>query len=71
MSVSKLNKALEHAANSGLHRAILKKLTVVMSSNGKIHCRMPVEEIHLNRDNTLHGGVLATLVDIAGSLSIT
>jgi uncharacterized protein (TIGR00369 family) len=66
-----LNNALQHASNSGLHRVLLKQLVVVSAENGTVVCNMPVEEIHLNRDNTLHGGVTATLVDIGGSLAIS
>jgi acyl-coenzyme A thioesterase 13 len=31
---------------------------------------MPVEQIHLNLNSTLHGGVIATLVDVCGSAAI-
>ena len=38
-------------------------MTVVSAVPGKVICEMKVEEEHTNKMGTLHGGMIATLVD--------
>ena len=39
-------------------------MRVVSAGNGNCCCKMVVEEEHENRNGMLHGGMVATLVDI-------
>uniref|UniRef100_UPI00398ED2D5 acyl-coenzyme A thioesterase 13 isoform X2 n=1 Tax=Pristiophorus japonicus TaxID=55135 RepID=UPI00398ED2D5 len=49
---------------------VLSKMTVVSASPGKIVCEMQVEEEHVNRGNTLHGGLIATLIDVVSTTAL-
>ena len=35
---------------------------------GKVHFELPIEKQHCNRLNILHGGTIASMVDLGGSL---
>jgi acyl-coenzyme A thioesterase 13 len=48
----------------------LRGLTVLSSSPGHVRCLMPVTREKTNRYGTLHGGCIATLVDVIGTSSI-
>ncbi|KAK9718725.1 hypothetical protein K7432_005297 [Basidiobolus ranarum] len=54
----------------GLDSFLLSNLKVVTADKGKVILDFPVRKEHLNRLESLHGGVMGTLVDIGGSLSI-
>lgn len=41
----------------------LQHVEFISASEGKVHCKMPVKEEHLNLRGSLHGGFTATLVD--------
>ncbi|RKP05703.1 putative PaaI_thioesterase family protein [Thamnocephalis sphaerospora] len=55
----------------GFEGQIASNLQVVEAAPGRAVCTMPIEERHLNRVDSLHGGVIASLVDIGGSLAIS
>ncbi|KAI9176155.1 hypothetical protein H9P43_006520 [Blastocladiella emersonii ATCC 22665] len=72
-------KSLQHAraylaacvAKGGFNALLLSGLRVETATPaGRVECSMRVEPHHLNLHGALHGGMSATLVDIAGSLSI-
>jgi acyl-coenzyme A thioesterase 13 len=66
-----VQKCLLHFCRpNGFDAQLFSKLQVVDAEYGRAVCRMPVEAYHLNRMATLHGGVIASLVDICGSLAI-
>ncbi|ORX63420.1 Thioesterase/thiol ester dehydrase-isomerase [Basidiobolus meristosporus CBS 931.73] len=54
----------------GLDSFLLSNMKVVSADKGKVVLDFTVEKEHLNRLESLHGGVMGTLVDIGGSLSI-
>ncbi|KAI7890782.1 esterase [Mucor mucedo] len=54
----------------GYDSLVLPGLKVVHSSEGKVSAEFQVEKTHLNRLDSVHGGLLATVVDIGGSLAI-
>ncbi|XP_067857543.1 acyl-coenzyme A thioesterase 13 isoform X1 [Heptranchias perlo] len=49
---------------------VLSKMTVVAANPGKIVCEMNVEEEHVNRAGTLHGGLTATLIDVVSTAAL-
>ncbi|KAI9295440.1 Thioesterase/thiol ester dehydrase-isomerase [Neoconidiobolus thromboides FSU 785] len=44
--------------------------TLVNADSGKVTHQFQVEEKHLNINDSLHGGFLATLIDMGGTLAI-
>lgn len=56
--------------SSGMEPHLLRKLRVVSAEPGRVDCTMLIEPMHCNRLSILHGGVLACLVDTAGSLAV-
>lgn len=46
------------------------KVNVLSASPGKIVCEMKVEEEHINKLGTLHGGLTATLVDVISTAAL-
>ncbi|KAI8977497.1 esterase [Mycotypha africana] len=57
-------------AAGGFDAVVLPKLSVIDSTDGRIKAEFEVEKKHLNRLESVHGGLLATVVDIGGSLAI-
>ncbi|KAI8053382.1 HotDog domain-containing protein [Syncephalis plumigaleata] len=55
---------------NGYDSTLADKLKVVEAEPGRAVCTMQIEERHLNRVDSLHGGMIASLVDICGSLAI-
>ena len=45
-------------------------MQTVSASKGQCVCELTVDESHLNRGGTLHGGLTATLVDNVSTLAI-
>ncbi|KAI7869331.1 HotDog domain-containing protein [Spinellus fusiger] len=57
-------------AQGGYDAHVLSKLCLVDSDASRVVAELTVEKYHLNRLGTVHGGLLATVVDIGGSLAI-
>ena len=54
-----------------IHRLIsYTQIEVVAAAPGKCSCEVKLEEFHLNRGGTLHGGFTATLVDSISTVAI-
>ncbi|KAI8469026.1 MAG: HotDog domain-containing protein [Monoraphidium minutum] len=49
---------------------VLEGLEVAEASAGRVLCRMRAARKHANRYGTMHGGCIATLVDVIGSAAI-
>lgn len=64
----------EHARLAGLAQsgfdAALQGLTLVSAEDGQALLTLPVGPAVVNVVGTLHGGAIATLVDVAGTLAI-
>lgn len=45
-------------------------MTPVSAVPGKVICELKVEEEHINKLGTLHGGLIATLVDVISSMAL-
>lgn len=45
-------------------------MTLVSAVPGKVVCEMKVEEEHINKMGTLHGGLTATLVDNISTMAL-
>ncbi|PHZ17233.1 esterase [Rhizopus microsporus ATCC 52813] len=58
-----------HAAG-GYDALVLPGLKLVDTKDGSVSAEFQVEKKHLNRLESVHGGLLATAVDIGGSLAI-
>ncbi|KAJ1982709.1 hypothetical protein H4R34_001617 [Dimargaris verticillata] len=56
--------------HNGFDAAILAQLAIIEATPGRVVCQVPVQQENTNRLGTAHGGWLATIVDVAGSLSI-
>lgn len=54
----------------GLEARSLQKLALRDAAYGRVTCELEIEKMHTNRFGTLHGGTIATLVDLVGSLAI-
>jgi acyl-coenzyme A thioesterase 13 len=63
-------KVLEKLKSGRFEKAALDGLKLVSVSPDKVVCTMVVEEKHLNVAYGLHGGVIASLVDVVSSLAV-
>ncbi|KAI9480915.1 MAG: esterase [Benjaminiella poitrasii] len=57
-------------SEGGYDSHVLPGLKVLHSESGRVSAEFDVEKKHLNRLGSVHGGLLATVVDIGGSLAI-
>ncbi|KAE9993311.1 hypothetical protein EG327_005505 [Venturia inaequalis] len=57
-------------ANSGLEPRLLDGLKVTAASPGRVKFEVEVLKEHTNRLNILHGGTIASMVDLGGSLAV-
>lgn len=57
-------------ATSGLEPRLLDTLRITSASPGKVRFELPIEKHHTNRLNILHGGTIASMVDLGGSLAL-
>jgi len=55
--------------SKGYDANILKHVSLVEASKGKIKCEMVVQDEHLNGYGTLHGGCSATIIDSVSSFA--
>jgi uncharacterized protein (TIGR00369 family) len=46
------------------------KFRVTAASPGKVHFELPIQKQHTNRLGILHGGTIASMVDLSGSLAL-
>ncbi|XP_015996382.2 acyl-coenzyme A thioesterase 13 [Rousettus aegyptiacus] len=65
-----LREALKTLAHVRNFDRVLEKVTPVFADHGKVICELKVEEEHTNRMGTVHGGFIATLVDVVSSLAL-
>ncbi|XP_014707096.1 acyl-coenzyme A thioesterase 13 [Equus asinus] len=49
---------------------VVEKVTLFSAVPGKVICEMKVEEEHTNKMGTLHGGLIATLVDSISTVAL-
>ncbi|BDA41735.1 probable acyl-coenzyme A thioesterase 13 [Coccomyxa sp. Obi] len=59
---------LDHAPN--FDTVALHTIRDIKATDGRVTCVLPVEARVQNRYNTLHGGCIATLVDVVGSAAL-
>lgn len=59
-------------AESGLEPRLLgpKNFRVLSAEAGRVNFELDIHKDHTNRLNTIHGGTLASLVDLGGSLAV-
>ncbi|KAF2813973.1 acyl-coenzyme A thioesteras-like protein 13 [Mytilinidion resinicola] len=57
-------------ASSGLEPRLLDSLQVTHASPGKVKFELGIEKQHTNRLSILHGGTIASMVDLGGSLAV-
>jgi acyl-coenzyme A thioesterase 13 len=65
----KLKERLSRFGQSGYDRS-LTGMEMLEVSGGKARVRLPVSEAVQNPNGALHGGAVATLVDVVGTLAI-
>ncbi|ORZ25507.1 esterase [Absidia repens] len=64
-----VHKVLESfQTTGGYDKHVLPGLRIVNAEAGRVRAEFKVEKQHLNRLQSVHGGLLATVVDIGGSL---
>lgn len=69
MTDTSLSSLTERFGKHGFDRAF-PGMELVEAGKGHARLRLPVDEPVHNLSGTLHGGAIATLVDIAGTLAI-
>ncbi|KAF2644898.1 esterase [Massarina eburnea CBS 473.64] len=57
-------------ATSGLEPRLLDNLRVTAATPGRVSFELDIHKHHTNRLQILHGGTLATLTDLSGSLAV-
>ena len=57
-------------SNSGLEARLLDSLRVTAARPGTVSFELKIEQHHTNRLKILHGGTIASLVDLGGSLAV-
>ncbi|KAA6412777.1 MAG: _thioesterase family [Lasallia pustulata] len=57
-------------ANSGLEPRLLGGLRVTAAKPGTVNFELDVRKEHTNRLGILHGGTIASMVDLGGSLAV-
>ncbi|KAF2724491.1 putative PaaI_thioesterase family protein [Polychaeton citri CBS 116435] len=57
-------------ANSGLEPRLLDNLRITAARPGTVNFELDIEKHHTNRLNILHGGTIASMVDLGGSLAV-
>ena len=46
------------------------KLRVTAASPGRVSFELPIQKLHTNRVGSIHGGTIASMVDLGGSLAV-
>lgn len=46
------------------------KVRVTAATPGKVNFELPIQKMHTNRLGILHGGTIASMVDLGGSLAL-
>ncbi|KAI5291500.1 hypothetical protein KEM54_004165 [Ascosphaera aggregata] len=57
-------------ATSGLEPRLLDKLRVTAAKPGVVNFELDIEQQHTNRLGILHGGTIASMADLGGSLAV-
>ncbi|SMR48826.1 unnamed protein product [Zymoseptoria tritici ST99CH_1A5] len=57
-------------AHSGLEPRLLDGLRVTAARPGTVNFELDIEQEHTNRLQILHGGTIASMVDLGGSLAV-
>ncbi|KAL4877296.1 HotDog domain-containing protein [Aspergillus karnatakaensis] len=57
-------------ATSGLEPRLLDNLRVTAAKPGTVNFELDIQKEHTNRLNILHGGTIASMVDLGGSLAV-
>ncbi|KAJ9492813.1 hypothetical protein VN97_g400 [Penicillium thymicola] len=57
-------------ATSGLEPRLLNNLRVTAARPGVVNFELDIQKQHTNRLNILHGGTIASMVDLGGSLAV-
>ncbi|KAF2178885.1 putative PaaI_thioesterase family protein [Zopfia rhizophila CBS 207.26] len=57
-------------ASSGLEPRLLDALRVTHAVPGRVRFELDIQKEHTNRLNILHGGTIASMVDLGGSLAV-
>ncbi|KAL2048682.1 hypothetical protein N7G274_000594 [Stereocaulon virgatum] len=57
-------------ANSGLEPRLLDGLRVTHANPGSVRFELDIQKEHTNRLGILHGGTIASMVDLGGSLAV-
>ncbi|KAI5130368.1 acyl-coenzyme A thioesterase 13 [Manis pentadactyla] len=65
-----LREVMKALSSVGSFDRVLQKVTLVSAVPGKVVCEMKVEEEHINKMGTLHGGLTATLVDNISTMAL-
>lgn len=56
--------------HSGLEPTLLPGLKILSVTPGTVQFYLPIEQCHTNRMKNLHGGTMAAMVDLGGSLAV-
>lgn len=57
-------------ARGGVEKALLPHMQISQANANFVRAELTVDNAHLNRLGSVHGGVVSTLVDVGGSLAL-
>ncbi|KAK9453986.1 acyl-coenzyme A thioesterase-like protein 13 [Dipodascopsis uninucleata] len=57
-------------STSGLEPALIPRLKLLSAAPGRVEMSLQIEKDHTNRLGILHGGLIASVVDLGGSLAV-
>jgi len=52
----------------GTHTDVIEQVKITAATPGKVAFELPIEKQHCNRLEIIHGGTIASMVDMGGSL---
>lgn len=55
---------------SGFKLWLFQNLSITSITPGRVHFTLPIEQHHTNRLSILHGGTIASMVNLGGSLAV-
>ncbi|CAG8510335.1 6988_t:CDS:2 [Dentiscutata erythropus] len=71
--VSKTNwvrKIFQRMLDGGFDGLLMKDMAITNATDGKVSAEILIQAHHMNRLKTAHGGMIASLVDVCGSLAV-
>ncbi|CAG8781433.1 10826_t:CDS:2, partial [Gigaspora rosea] len=65
-----VRKIFQRIVDSGFDGFLMKDMAITNATDGKVNAEILIQAQHLNRLKIAHGGMIASLVDVCGSLAV-